>query len=105
MILAFYILAFTPGSKQELQAYQSNLAKIEASDTVFSESAQTAHPPTPHLPSRLTLPFPLLSDMNRKVLTDYGILQKYPWPATNMNLRVAPLCDRQERRHQKYPIR
>jgi thioredoxin-dependent peroxiredoxin len=54
------------------------LAKIEASDSVIFGISIDSMPANAAFAKQIGVTFPLLSDMNRKVLTAYGILQKYP---------------------------
>jgi peroxiredoxin len=77
VILAFYVLAFTGGWTKELQAYQADLAKIEANDTVVLGISIDSPPANAAFAKQIGVTFPLLSDMNHKVLTQYGILKKY----------------------------
>src|ERR1700752_3595358 len=77
VILAFYVLAFTGGKTKELQAYQSDLAKLEASDTVVLGISIDSPAANAAFAKQIGVTFPLLSDMNRKVLTEYGIMKPY----------------------------
>lgn len=54
------------------------MAKIEASDTVVFGISIDSPPANGAFAKEIGVTFPLLSDMNRKVLTQYGILQTYP---------------------------
>lgn len=57
-----------------MKAYQDGIAKFEAADTqVFGISVDSL-PTNQHWAQELGVSFPLLSDFNRKVSTDYGIL-------------------------------
>jgi peroxiredoxin Q/BCP len=60
-----------------LQAYQADLAKLEANDTEVLGISIDSPPANAAFAKQIGLTFPLLSDMNRKVLTTYGILKKY----------------------------
>jgi len=60
-----------------LQAYQSDLAKLEASDTVVFGVSIDSPAANAAFAKQIGVTFPLLSDMNRKVLTAYGILKPY----------------------------
>jgi peroxiredoxin len=77
VILAFYVLAFTGGWTKELQAYQADMAKLEASDTVVLGISIDSPAANAAFAKQIAVTFPLLSDMNRKVLTAYGILKPY----------------------------
>lgn len=54
------------------------MAKLEASNTVVFGISIDSPPANGAFAKQIGVTFPLLSDMNRKVLTEYGILQKYP---------------------------
>jgi peroxiredoxin len=77
VILAFYVLAFTGGWTKELQAYQADLAKLEANDTVVLGISIDSPAANAAFAKQISVTFPLLSDMSRKVLTAYGILRPY----------------------------
>jgi peroxiredoxin Q/BCP len=61
-----------------LQAYQADLAKLEANDTEVLGISIDSPPANGAFAKQIGVTFPLLSDMNHKVLTAYGILKKYP---------------------------
>jgi thioredoxin-dependent peroxiredoxin len=54
------------------------LAKLEASDTEVFGISVDSPPANAAFAKQIGVTFPLLSDMNRKALTAYGILKKYP---------------------------
>jgi peroxiredoxin len=54
------------------------LAKLESSNTVVFGISIDSPPANGAFAKQIGVTFPLLSDMNRKALTDYGILRKYP---------------------------
>ena len=57
-----------------MKAYQDGLAKFQEADTeVFGVSVDSI-PANAHWAQELGITFPLLSDFNRKVVADYGIL-------------------------------
>ncbi len=57
-----------------MKAYQDGLAKFQEADTeVFGVSVDSI-PANAHWAQELGVTFPLLSDFNRKVVADYGIL-------------------------------
>jgi thioredoxin-dependent peroxiredoxin len=60
-----------------LQAYQADMAKLEASDTVVLGISIDSPAANAAFAKQIAVTFPLLSDMNRKVLTAYGILKPY----------------------------
>jgi thioredoxin-dependent peroxiredoxin len=53
------------------------LAKLGASDTVVFGISIDSPAANAAFAKQIGVTFPLLSDMNRKVLTEYGILKKY----------------------------
>jgi peroxiredoxin Q/BCP len=53
------------------------LAKLEASDTVVFGISIDSPAANAAFAKQIGVTFPLLSDMNRKVLTSYGILKPY----------------------------
>jgi len=53
------------------------MAKLDASDTVVLGISIDSPPANAAFAKQIGVTFPLLSDMNRKVLTAYGILRKY----------------------------
>jgi peroxiredoxin len=77
VVLAFYVLAFTGGWTKELQAYQADMAKLEASDTIVLGVSIDSPAANAAFAKQIGVTFPLLSDMNHKVLTEYGILKPY----------------------------
>ena len=57
-----------------MKAYQDGIAKFQEADTeVFGISVDSV-PANQHWAQELGVTFPLLSDFNRKVVADYGIL-------------------------------
>jgi len=54
------------------------LAKIEASDSVIFGVSIDSPPANAAFAKQIGVTFPLLSDMNRKVLKEYGIVQNFP---------------------------
>jgi thioredoxin-dependent peroxiredoxin len=54
------------------------LAKLEASNTVVVGISIDSPAANAAFAKQIGVTFPLLSDMNHKVLTEYGILKKYP---------------------------
>jgi peroxiredoxin len=75
VVLAFYVLAFTEGWTKELQAYQADMAKLKASDAVVLGISIDSPAANNAFAEKIGVTFPLLSDMNRKVLKLYGILK------------------------------
>jgi peroxiredoxin len=79
VFLAVYVLAFTGGWTKQLQAVQAGIAsgKIDTSDTeVFGVSIDSPAA-NAAFAKQIDVKFPLLSDMNHKMLTAYGILKTY----------------------------
>jgi peroxiredoxin len=79
VFLAVYVLAFTDGWTKQLQAVQSGITsgKIDTSDTeVFGVSIDSPAA-NAAFAKQIGVKFPLLSDMNKKMLTAYGILKGY----------------------------
>ena len=57
-----------------MKAYQDGIAKFQSADTeVFGLSVDSL-PTNQHWAQELGISFPLLSDFNRKVSADYGVL-------------------------------
>ena len=54
------------------------MAKLDASDSVVFGISIDSPPANAAFAKDIGVTFPLLSDMNHKVLTAYGILKKYP---------------------------
>ena len=54
------------------------MAKLDSSNTVVFGLSIDSPPANAAFAKQIGVTFPLLSDMNRKVLTSYGILHKYP---------------------------
>lgn len=76
VILAFFPAAFTGGCTKEVKGYQGSLAEIAGL------GAQVLAVSTDNLPTlrrwaeELKLEYPLLSDFQRKVSADYGVLNE-----------------------------
>ncbi|MBZ5540279.1 MAG: redoxin domain-containing protein [Acidobacteriia bacterium] len=58
-----------------MQAYQADRQKLDATDTVVLGISIDSPAANNAFAEKLGVTFPLLSDMNRKVLKQYGILQ------------------------------
>ena len=54
------------------------MAKLQANDTEVFGLSIDSPPANAAFAKQIGVTFPLLSDMNHKVLTSYGILKKYP---------------------------
>ena len=79
VFLAVYVLAFTGGSTKQLQAVQAGIAsgKIDTSDTEVFGISMDSPAANAAFAKQINISFPLLSDMNHKMLTTYGILKGY----------------------------
>ncbi|MBZ5702399.1 MAG: redoxin domain-containing protein [Acidobacteriia bacterium] len=60
-----------------MQAYQADRQKLDATDTVVLGISIDSPAANNAFAEKLGVTFPLLSDMNRKVLKQYGILKMY----------------------------
>lgn len=60
-----------------MQAYQADLAKLQASDTVVFGVSIDSPAANAAFAKQIGVTFPLLSDMNREVLVQYGILDSF----------------------------
>ena len=60
-----------------MQAYQADKARIDATDTVVLGISIDSPAANDAFAEKIGVTFPLLSDMNRKVLKQYGILKMY----------------------------
>jgi peroxiredoxin len=79
VFLAVYVLAFTGGWTKQLQAVQAGIAsgKIDTSDTEVFGVSLDSPAANAAFAKQIGVTFPLLSDMNRKMLKTYGILKGY----------------------------
>src|ERR1700738_2181678 len=79
VFLAIYVLAFTGGGTKQLQAVQAGIAsgKIDTSDTEVFGVSLDSPAANAAFAKQIGVTFPLLSDMNRKMLKTYGILKGY----------------------------
>jgi mycoredoxin-dependent peroxiredoxin len=76
VVLAFYVLAFTGGWTKELKAYQADIAKFEQSGTQVLGISVDSSPANKVFAQQNGLAFPLLSDFQRTVSKQYGILNE-----------------------------
>jgi peroxiredoxin len=74
VVLAFYVLAFTSGWTQELKAYQSDIARFEKTGTQVLGVSVDSVPTNRAFAKQIGITFPLLSDFQRKVSEEYGVL-------------------------------
>jgi peroxiredoxin len=79
VFLAVYVLAFTGGWTKQLQAVQAGIAsgKIDTSDTAVFGISMDSPAANAAFAKQINITFPLLSDMNHKMLSAYGILKNY----------------------------
>ncbi len=73
VVLAFYVLAFTGGWTKELQAYQADIAKFDASETQVLGISMDSFAANKRFAQDIGVKFPLLSDWKRKTSKDYGL--------------------------------
>jgi len=79
VFLAVYVLAFSEGCTRQMRAVQAAIdsGQIPTSDTAVLGVSLDSPAANAAFAERNGLAFPLLSDMNHKMLTSYGILKTY----------------------------
>jgi peroxiredoxin len=79
VFLAVYVLAFSEGCTKQMRAVQAGLdtGRIPTSDTEVFGVSLDSPAANAAFAEQNGLHFPLLSDMNHKMLTSYGILKTY----------------------------
>jgi peroxiredoxin len=79
VLLAIYVLAFTGGWTKQLQAVQSGISagKIDPADTEVFGVSMDSPAANAAFAKQINIKFPLLSDMSKKMLKEYGILKDY----------------------------
>lgn len=79
VFLAVYVLAFSEGCTQQMRAVQDGIdsGRIPTEDTAVFGVSMDSPAANAAFAAQNGLDFPLLSDMNRKMLTSYGILKTY----------------------------
>jgi peroxiredoxin Q/BCP len=79
VFLAVYVLAFSEGCTRQMRAVQAGIdsGKIPTSDTAVFGVSLDSPAANAAFAEQNGLEFPLLSDMNHKMLTSYGILKTY----------------------------
>jgi peroxiredoxin len=79
VFLAVYVLAFSEGCTKQMRAVQAGIesGRIPTSDTEVFGVSLDSPAANAAFAEQNGLHFPLLSDMNRKMLTSYGILKTY----------------------------
>jgi peroxiredoxin len=79
VFLAVYVLAFSEGCTKQMRAVQAGIdsGRISTSDTEVFGVSLDSPAANAAFAEQNGLHFPLLSDMNRKMLTSYGILKTY----------------------------
>lgn len=79
VFLAVYVLAFSEGCTAQMRAVQAGIdsGQIPIADTAVLGVSMDSPAANAAFAGQNSLHFPLLSDMNRKMLTSYGILKTY----------------------------
>ena len=79
VFLAVYVLAFSEGCTQQMRAVQAGIdsGRIPTEDTAVFGVSMDSPAANAAFAEQNRLHFPLLSDMNRKMLKTYGILKTY----------------------------
>jgi len=79
VFLAVYVLAFSEGCTKQMRAVQAGIdsGRIPAADTEVFGVSMDSPAANAAFAEQKGLHFPLLSDMNHKMLTSYGILTTY----------------------------
>src|SRR5215470_1471330 len=79
VFLAVYVLAFSEGCTQQMRAVQAGIesGRIPTDETAVFGVSMDSPAANAAFAEKNDLHFPLLSDMNRKMLTSYGILKTY----------------------------
>ena len=79
VFLAVYVLAFSEGCTKQMRAVQAGIdsGRIPTSDTEVFGISLDSPAANAAFAEQNGLHFPLLSDMNHKMLTSYGILKTY----------------------------
>lgn len=79
VFLAVYVLAFSEGCTQQMRAVQAGIesGRIPTEDTTVFGVSLDSPAANAAFAERNSLHFPLLSDMNHKMLKSYGILKTY----------------------------
>src|SRR5215467_15892343 len=79
VFLAVYVLAFSEGCTQQMRAVQAGMdsGRIPTGETAVFGVSMDSPAANAAFAEQNHLQFPLLSDMNRKMLTSYGILRTY----------------------------
>jgi len=79
VFLAVYVLAFSEGCTKQMRAVQAGIdsSRIPTADTEVFGVSLDSPAANAAFAEQNGLHFPLLSDMNRKMLTSYGILKTY----------------------------
>jgi peroxiredoxin len=79
VFLAVYVLAFSEGCTAQMRAVQAGIdsGRIPTEETAVFGVSMDSPAANAAFAEQNSLHFPLLSDMNRKMLTSYGILKTY----------------------------
>jgi peroxiredoxin Q/BCP len=76
VVLYFYPKDMTPGCTQEACDFRDNWAAVQAKGAVVLGVSADTSESHQKFKDKYELPFPLLSDEDKKVLKTYGVLQK-----------------------------
>ena len=99
IFLAVYVLAFSEGCTQQMRAVQAGIdsGRIPTEDTAVFGVSLDSPAANAAFAEQNNLHFPLLSDMNHKMLTSYGILKNYTVENENYQwaLRANIVIDKQ----------
>jgi peroxiredoxin Q/BCP len=76
VVLYFYPKDMTPGCTQEACDFRDNWAVVQAKGAVVLGVSADTSESHQKFKDKYELPFPLLSDEDKKVLKTYGVLQK-----------------------------
>jgi len=99
VFLAVYVLAFSEGCTKQMRAVQAGIdsGRIPTADTEVLGVSLDSPAANAAFAEQNGLHFPLLSDMNHKMLTSYGILKTYTVENENYQwaLRANIVIDKQ----------
>lgn len=96
VVLVFYPAAFTGVCKAELCAFQASMSRLnDASAQVLAISVDGPHP-NAAFAAQNGIEFPILSDINREVVTTYGIaFENFGVPGNTVATRSVFVIDKQ----------
>jgi peroxiredoxin (alkyl hydroperoxide reductase subunit C) len=73
VVLAFYVFAFTGACENELRSYQSKLSVLEAAGAQVLGVSMDSPYANKAFAAQIGVTFPLLSDRDKEVITQYGV--------------------------------